>query len=644
MGQIVIIAPSKEFADTVRFAVNESDFKVYAPEGDRDFSFEETVPIAKREEVLGAEVIVTRGGQATLLRQIVRIPVVEVKMTILDILRTVHTLKQRYHHIGLIGVENIICDYRELGRYIDIHIYPVFSYEHDLDKQIHNALADGIEFIVGDGMSVDYAKHFGLPGMKLMPSQASVQEAIDLAKSLVQARFLERSNHEQFRIVLETAQEAILIISEDGRIHLANQRAEHLCQKERTHILNAPVREVFKNEKSLLSLIERPHEFAAEIVHVRNFDLSVSKRDIVVGDNSVGSVLVLEDVTQIQKLEQSIRKKLRHQGFLAKRTLEDVIAVSSTMQNVKAKIRHFSQTDSTILLLGETGTGKELIAQSIHNCSERRNGPFVPINCGALPANLLESELFGYEPGAFTGANRNGKAGLFELAHIGTIFLDEIGEIPLELQSRLLRVIQEREVMRVGGSAIIPVDVRIIAATHRNLQADVRNGIFRADLYYRLNILPISIPPLRERKEDLPALIETLSEQICQQYKYPKPHFPQSFIAKLTHFSWPGNIRELQNTLERIIVLLNARIPRDEVLNEVLEELIANERTSAIEAEGDKTFDSLLSGTLEEIEREVITRELHRFGGNKELTAKRLGISRATLWRKLKENELSPDT
>ncbi|WAH37094.1 sigma 54-interacting transcriptional regulator [Alicyclobacillus dauci] len=638
MSKIVIIAPSKEFADTVRSVVKKSSYKIYAPKDDRDFSFEETVPIAKQEEALGAEVIITRGGQATLLKKKVSIPVVEVKMTVLDILRTVHTLKSRYKRIGLIGVENIICDYRELGSYIDIQTYPVFSYEHDLDMQVRNALADHVEFIVGDGMSVDYAKRFGLPGIKLMPSSASVREAVEIAENLVRARFLEGTKNEQFRMVLETAQDAILIISNEGQVLLANNRAIHLLNRERTDIINYPIHDVLNGEKSLLNLLTQSQEFREEIVHVRNSVLSVSKRRIMVADDPIGWVLTLQDVTQIQKLEQSIRRKLNHTGFVAKRSLEDMIAVSPAMKNVVEKIKYFSRTNSTTLLLGETGTGKELIAQSIHNHSDRKNRPFVPINCGALPSNLLESELFGYEPGAFTGAHRNGKAGLFELAHTGTIFLDEVGEIPLDLQSRLLRVIQEREVMRVGGSSIIPIDVRIIAATHRDLQSDIRNGKFRADLFYRLHILPISIPPLRGRKEDIPLLVDVLLTKISERYQCRKPRLPEPFITKLKDFSWPGNIRELENVLERIVVLFNAEIPHDDVLQEIVEELAVNDRAATLTNEQSGGFDSVLNGTLEDIEKQVILRQLDQFGGNKELTAKHLGISRATLWRKLKEN------
>ncbi|GGE30063.1 sigma-54-dependent Fis family transcriptional regulator [Pullulanibacillus camelliae] len=633
MSKIVIIAPSKEFADKVRPFIENKPFKLYAPKDDRDFSFEETVPIAKKEEALGAEVIITRGGQATLLNQTVDIPVVEVKMTVLDILRTVHSLKTRYEKIGLIGVENIICDYRELGTYIDIQIYPVFSYEQDLDIQVQHAISDQMEFIVGDGMSVDYARQFGLPGIKLMPSRESVKESIEMAEHLVQARYQERMHSEQFRMVLETAQDGILIITNDRQVLLANNRASYFLQKERTHIINHPIKDVLKHESGLCKLVERAQEFNGEIVRIRDFILSVSKRTITVNGDRNGSVITMQDITHIQNLEQSIRRKLNHTGFVTKHHLNDMVAHAPNMKNVIQKIKHFSDTDSTVLLIGETGTGKELVAQSIHNLSPRHNRPFVPINCGALPSHLLESELFGYEAGAFTGADRNGKAGFFELAHTGTIFLDEIGEIPPELQTRLLRVIQEREIRRIGGSSIIPVDVRIIAATHRDLEADISAGRFRADLFYRLNILRIALPPLREREEDLPDLIATLLKRVSLRYQCEPPHLPDHFMTALSHYHWPGNIRELENILERLVVLFNADISQEAIFAEIIEEL--QHSTKVPNSPVDTT--ALPEGTLEAIEKQAILNKLNAVGGNKELAAKALGISRATLWRKLKD-------
>lgn len=240
-------------------------------------------------------------------------------------------------------------------------------------------------------------------------------------------------------------------------------------------------------------------------------------------------------------------------GYYSKYMFKDLIGENKGFQITKNKAKKISKTDSTIILSGETGTGKELFAGAIHNNSLRNNNPFVAINCTTLPENLLESELFGYEKGAFTGAKKEGKIGLFERADTGTLFLDEIGDLPLSLQTRLLRVLEEREIMRIGGNSIIPVDVRIIAATNRNLQKLVDTGEFRKDLYFRLNVFQFQIPPLRERPEDIPILIEYFFEK----WKANR-NLKQDFVSFYNNYHWPGNIRELKNVLKNMITLSQA--------------------------------------------------------------------------------------
>lgn len=245
-------------------------------------------------------------------------------------------------------------------------------------------------------------------------------------------------------------------------------------------------------------------------------------------------------INNIKALNEELTNKLVKKGFFAKYTFSDIIHSSKAMQSVITIAKKMATTDYTTIIYGESGTGKEIMAQAIHNSSKRKNNPFVAINCAALPENLLESELFGYEKGAFTGANKNGKLGLFEQANYGTIFLDEIGDMSLSLQSRLLRVLQERQIMRIGSDHIINIDVRIIAATNRNLPQLIKDGKFRQDLYYRLNILPINLPPLRERKEDILLLFKTFIEK---DIKFLNPYIEKSLVS----YEWPGNIRELIN-------------------------------------------------------------------------------------------------
>jgi len=296
------------------------------------------------------------------------------------------------------------------------------------------------------------------------------------------------------------------------------------------------------------------------------------------------------------------------------------------MERLIGLAEKYAAADSTLLVQGESGTGKEMIAQGIHIASQRKGGPFVAVNCAALPESLLESELFGYEEGSFTGARKGGKAGLFEMAHKGTIFLDEIGELPLLLQARLLRVLQEREVMRIGGSKMIPVDVRIIAATNRNLIQLIHEGDFREDLYFRLAVLVLKVPSLRERLEDIPCLVESF---LKEWRKAGNIQVTEEDIRRLQTYSWPGNIRELKNLLERALVLTEDGEPLQLFNSDVW---ISAEHPSR--ANKDHPSDQNISE--EEIEDLRIKRILAEEDGHIGKAASRLGIHRSTLWRKLK--------
>lgn len=276
----------------------------------------------------------------------------------------------------------------------------------------------------------------------------------------------------------------------------------------------------------------------------------------ILAENEVtGAVFFLNSEKKISEADRQLRLTSTKKGFIAKRSFETMIFHSPVMLETVNRAKVYSKMNSTVLLTGETGTGKEFFAQSIHNASPRRNGPFVAVNCSAFSTSLLESELFGYEEGAFTGAKKAGKAGVFELAHGGTIFLDEIGEIDATVQSRLLRVIQEREVMRLGGDRVIPIDVRIIAATNRDLKKETEKGKFRLDLYYRINVLNIEIPPLRRRLEDIYPLARQLLNEKNELLQCKVTGFDARTLNFFSKYSWPGNIRELSNIIEKVVAL-----------------------------------------------------------------------------------------
>ena len=280
------------------------------------------------------------------------------------------------------------------------------------------------------------------------------------------------------------------------------------------------------------------------------------------------------------------------------------------------------------MILGETGTGKELFAQGIHNASPRRNEPFLAINCAALPEQLLESELFGYVKGAFTGARSNGKTGLFEAANGGTIFLDEISEIPPNMQARLLRVIQERQVVRIGDDKVIPVDIRILAASNRDLRTLVQQGAFRADLYYRLSVLELKVPPLSWRREDIPLLAQSLLQNKNKALNTHVTGFAPEALEVLQSLEWPGNIRQLSNFIERLMILSDPPL----VTGENARALAQNEATKELPVSREGHFP-----TLEEAESNLIRKALDQTGGSRTAAAQLLGIHPSTLWRKLRD-------
>jgi formate hydrogenlyase transcriptional activator len=342
-------------------------------------------------------------------------------------------------------------------------------------------------------------------------------------------------------------------------------------------------------------------------------------------------VFSARDITDTKRAEEleSQNVYLREELNLG-RTFGDIIGASEAMRAVFKSIEMVAPTDSTVLILGETGTGKELMASAIHEASRRRRGVMVKVNCAALPPTLIESELFGHERGAFTGAMQQ-KKGRFELAHRGTIFLDEIGELPLEMQVKLLRVLQEQELERVGGTQTVKVDVRVVAATNRDLSVAVREGKFRADLFYRLNIFPVRVPPLRERVNDIPLLASHFVRLFAERMGRPARRLSPSTLERLAQYQWPGNVRELANVLERAVILGNGPVIHDEHVGSL--------------AAVDTAQPAVDFPTLEEVERQHLLRALEQTGGvlaGPNGAARLLGLSRSTAWSRMRKLGITP--
>jgi transcriptional regulator with PAS, ATPase and Fis domain len=373
-------------------------------------------------------------------------------------------------------------------------------------------------------------------------------------------------------------------------------------------------------------------ELTNQVVINKGTELKVYTEHIAVRTERIGTVVTVNDIQRIQHMEREIRKDLNKNGLVSKFSLDDLVVEDSGMKQVVELARKYGAMDSTVLIYGESGTGKEILAQSMHQANARRSkGPFVAVNCSALPEQLLESELFGYTDGAFTGARKGGRSGVFEQAHNGTIFLDEIGSISPHLQMRLLRVLQEKEVMRVGGDRVIPIDVRIVAATNVELEVEMKAGRFRPDLFYRLNVLPLRLPPLRKRLDDIPALIVHLVKKHEGLTGLTAKPFPADLIDWCLRYHWPGNVRELENMVERWVILTGTGGEETETMQQILDSMTSHAALLSAESPADDRI-MVVPGSLKEMTQQLVEALACRYPNRTEL-AKRLGVSRTTLWR-----------
>ncbi len=359
--------------------------------------------------------------------------------------------------------------------------------------------------------------------------------------------------------LLTLVRQGIIIVDSGGQILSVNKNAEKVLANQANAVVGFSIFELFP-ELQLTDVARSNQNLFETIVEINNRTVIVTVSGIEDAGKNVGYVIMLEYFNEAEARQHKFRRRISGSGHVAIHCFDDILGNSKAIIKAKKTARQMAKSDSNVCIYGESGTGKELFAQAIHNESKRKNFLFVALNCSAVPENLLESELFGYEGGAFSGAKNEGKIGLLELAHKGTIFFDEIGDLPLPMQAKLLRVLEEKKIQKVGGVNLINVDIRVICATNRNLVKMIEEGSFRRDLYYRLCVLPLSIPPLRHRKEDIALLIDSFKEKNDAQYT-----LSTRAEAKLLQYTWPGNVRELRNTAEYLSSLEKAIIELEDI-------------------------------------------------------------------------------
>ncbi|WP_453995129.1 sigma 54-interacting transcriptional regulator [Bacillus nitroreducens] len=468
-----------------------------------------------------------------------------------------------------------------------------------------------------------------------------ITEVVNLAEEITNLKEIQT----MLEAIIQSSEEAISVVDEHGRGILINRAYTRITGLEKEQVIGKPANaDISEGESMHMQVLRtrRPVRGARMKVGPHDKDVIVNVAPIIVDGKLKGSVGVIHDVSEISQLTSELNRA-RHiiRSLEAKYTFDDIIGSSEEMEFAIEQAKLGAKTPATVLLRGESGTGKELFAHAIHNESKRKFNKFVRVNCAAISESLLESELFGYEEGAFSGAKRGGKRGIFEEANNGSIFLDEIGELPLNTQAKLLRVLQEKEIVRVGGTKPIPIDVRIIAATNVNLEKGIGNGTFREDLYYRLNKIPIFIPSLRMRKQDIKPLAEHLLHKINQDYGRTVEGLTQEAIQYLMRYDWPGNVRELENVLGRAVIFMNYQERLIDVqhipsLHNSLEDAPAQIALAESEIK-----DTPLSDLVEKYEAKVIAEVLKLNGGNKTAAAKSLGISLRSLYYKLEKYNLA---
>lgn len=439
--------------------------------------------------------------------------------------------------------------------------------------------------------------------------------------------------------MLAAPDELIVVVNKNGYIENMSQAYGDFLGIQVQNAIGRHVTEVIENTRmDIVVKTGVPETGETQDIHGEKMiatRIPIRKNGMVIG--AYGRVLVrntrelhmLHDKLSSIEMELNMYKRTFEKINTAKYTVDDIIGDCSIMQDLKDSVRKVAKTNSNVLIMGESGTGKELFAHSIHAGSMRRKAPFVCVNCGSIPEQLIESELFGYEEGAFTGARKGGKIGLFPAAHGGTIFLDEIGELPLSMQVRLLRVLQDREIQRVGSNVREKVNVRVVAATNRNLYQMVKKGEFRSDLYYRLNVVTLHLPLLRERKEDLPLLIQMILSKISKKESLGAIEISREAMDHLLRYDWPGNVRELENVLERAINFTDAG---EKIKAKNLPERITGRMVSRTVMP--------LKELMENTEKDAIKDALLRCRNCKAKAANELGISRTTLYEKMMKYEI----
>lgn len=640
LAEIVFTSPNKEVTQLLEKLQNEMNLPVSVVEA----TFGDAVTLLKDKfsEEPNCIRVVASGGQTLRLLQesIPYAHFVDMFPTEYEIVLALEQARKHRKKLGLFLpvaksrflIENLCA---VLGIQLNFYVYTNWE---EIELHVVRARHDGCQAIMGSGDRIGrLVEKAGLQYIDIMAGESTLRRVLEWAKNIVESGMREKLSVEKLNAISTYAHEGIIMLNKENIITVCNPVASKMFGLSEAEIVGQPL-ENLSSGVGLVELVGELEQRLGFIHRAPNGNVLVNKFPLVDRQGFRGVLLTLIDINNSQIVNKN-RKDLLTKGLVAKYCFEDIVHINSKMSSVIEKAKKYADTDCTIFIRGESGTGKELLAQSIHNRhSVRCKEPFVAVNCAALDNHLFNSEIFGYSEGSFTGASKGGKPGLFEQANGGTLFLDEIGKMPFEQQGKLLRVLQEKVVRRIGSDRVIPVDVRVIAASNENLEDLVKKGSFREDLYFRINVLNLVLPPLRERREDVSAQVVFFLRKFSHKYNKVIFNLPAAVLDRLTKLDWPGNTRQIEHFVERCVVLADDEKDISQIVSDLLDEEIAADGYQG--KNGDMFEENQIPvsiGTLAEMSAELVRRIRSQVNMNNSELASKLGISRPTLLKMLNQ-------
>ena len=566
--------------------------------------------------------------------------IVFIERSDIDLIKSLAEARRISTTVALTAHVNETRDIEFMEQLLDMHIIPVrYTHEEDLTQKIQKLFAQGTQVFVGGGGTGRIVSRLGGQVFLDLPQRANIRNALSRAVILAENIRMGRAYRDNIKAIMRYSKEGMICINMQREVVFHNEQALNML-----HVASPKRLSPFFRPLYLEEVLQEPTPHIDELVTINDRQLLINTFPLQLSSTSTGALCFIHDVSSLQRISKKIGVDLQARGLVSNYSFRDITGGTPAILNLKKNIQRYAPTDIPVFIYGETGTGKELVAHSLHAASSRSRKPFVAVNCSALPDPLLESELFGYEEGAFTGAKRGGKQGLFELASGGTLFLDEIGDISHSVQLRLLRVLDAREVMHIGGDRFIPINVRILCASNKQLLQLVHEGTFRMDLYFRLTGVCLEVPPLRDRLED----IVLFAEPLLRRYGKDRRALGPEIQKRLLSYSWPGNVRELLAVLESYLVLLGDKTTSLTCFEEVFRHrdvltIAPSPAPTSVPApsrpQSGNADDHNLNRQTTDFRRQRVLEELAHHLGDKRKAATALGISYSSLRRILENGE-----